>query len=820
MSGTLQDVRFAIRQLLKNRTFSAIAVLTLALGIGANTAIFSVVNGVLLRPLPFQDPDRVVRVWHTPPAKSFPGMSTFAVSAANYLDWRSENHAFEQMAIYNYRGLTLTGTAQPQQVDACAVSSGFFETLGVRPMLGRIFSREEDQPGHTNVVILSNRFWQEQFGSNPDIVGRNATMDGKNYLVAGVMPASFRFPDFAQAWTPMGWTDKERAVRGEHHSAVIARLKPGVDLKHAQAEMSTISGRLEQQYPADDKGWGALVVPLQQDLVSDVRPALLVLLGAVAFVLLIACANVANLVLARTFSRQKEIAIRTALGASGVRVLRQILTESVMLAVIGGALGLVVAHFGQQLILSFLAKQLPASVVADLDLKVLAFTACISVLTGILAGALPALRLSKADVNQALKQGLGRTDTISTSHTTRRVLVVAEVALSLVLLVGAGLMIRSSQQLQGVTTGFDSHGVLTMTAAVAREKFSQTTEFINFFEQVLERLRTLPGVESAGVIDDIPLDMNGSHQPIAIEGQPKVPMAEQPEVDVRLISAGYLHAMHIPLLRGRDFGNEDVSGRPASILISQSMARQFWPGEDPVGKRLTLTCFSGERSRGRWSCGGCEARRTRSDSTFEHAICAIGPAFQLGRGLSLVSSDAGGTNNNKSQQHGFCGDECRSRCRRDDACARRSNNGRCSHQFSFAVAIQHASARSVCGIGSAAGGNRHLQRAVVQRAAACARNRDSSGAGGSTERCFADGRRRRNETNARRRGDWNRCRASARTSGGKPHFSGQTCRPDHLRRCRDFTDWHRVAGLRDSRIPGEQGRSSHCPSKRIRPVKP
>jgi len=596
MGKFFQDLRFAARQLRKSPGFSAIAVLTLALGIGANTAIFSVVNGVLLRALPFKDPSRIVRVWHTPPAKSFPGIDRFSVSAANYLDWKRDNHVFEQMAIYSYRGFTLTGVAQPLQVDAVSVSSGFFETLGVAPLFGRFFTADEDQPGHTHVVILSYRFWQEHFGANPDIVNHNITMDGQNYLVAGVMPASFRFPDFGQMWTPMGWTDKEAAVRNEHHSVVIARLKRGVTLQQAQAEMNTISSRLEQLYPADDKGWGAVVVPLHRDMVSDVRPALLVLLGAVAFVLLIACANVANLALAKTFARQKEIAIRSALGATATRVVRQILTESVLLAGVGGVLGLVVAYFGQNLILAFLKNQLPASFTAGLDVKVLGFTLCLSLMTGVFAGLLPAMRLARSNVNEALKQGLGRTDAGSGSQATRRVLVVAEVALSLLLLVGAGLMIRSFQQLQNVAPGFESHGVLTMNAAIARAKFSEATGEINFFEQVLQRVRALPGVESAGVIDDIPLDTNGSHQPIQIEGQPEVAMADQPEVDVRLISAGYMQAMHIPLLRGRDFNDQDVKGRPETILVSESMAKHFWPGEDPIGKRVKLT-FSPEQFR-------------------------------------------------------------------------------------------------------------------------------------------------------------------------------------------------------------------------------
>jgi putative ABC transport system permease protein len=591
MRGLFQDLRYAWRQLRKSSGFAAVAVITLALGIGANTAIFSVVNGVLLRPLAFKDPGRLVRVWHVPPAASFPGMSTFAVSAANYLDWEQQNHVFESMAIYNFHDFTLTGSAKPEQIGACAVSSDFFSTLGVQPLLGRVFSSAEDQPGHSNAVVLSHRLWQGSFGSNPDIVGRYINLDGQSYLVAGVMPPNFQFPDFAQMWTPMAWTDKERSVRGEHHSVVVARLRPDVDLKQAQAEMSAISNRLQQLYPEDDKGWGAVVVPLHDDLVSDVRPALLVLLGAVAFVLLIASVNVANLALARTFSRQKEIAIRTALGASSVRVVRQILTESTLLALAGGALGLAWAHFGIGLIMTFLADRVSRSIAVGLDAKVLAFTALISIATGILAGILPALRLTRSDVSQSLKQGLGRTDADSGGRRVRSALVVSEVALSLILLVGAGLMIRSFQQLHGVNPGFDSRNVLTMTAMVSRAKFPLPAQQISFFDRVLQRVRALPGVESAGVIDDIPLNDQGSHQPVAIAGRPVLPMSEQPEVDVRLISTGYMSSLHIPILRGRDISDSDLAGRPAVVLISDSMARQFWPGEDPLGKRLTLTFF-------------------------------------------------------------------------------------------------------------------------------------------------------------------------------------------------------------------------------------
>lgn len=591
MIGRFHDFRYAVRRLLKSPGFTVVAVLTLALGIGANTAIFSVVNGVLLRPLPFREPDRLVRIWHTPPAKSFPGIPEFAVSAANYVDWQHENRVFEKMAIYSYRGFTLTGSDKPERVGASAVSADFFGTLGVPPKLGRAFSQEEDQPGHSNVVVLSYAFWQQHFGSDSSMVGRTINLDGQSFLVAGVMPASFRFPDFAQMWTPMAWTDQQKAVRGEHHYVVIGRLKPGIHLPQAQAEMSLISSRLEQMYPDDDKGWGAVVVPLHDDLVQDVRPALLVLLGAVGFVLIIACVNVANLALAKTFGRRKEVAIRTALGATPARVVRQVLVETMILALAGGAIGLTFAHSGMRLILAFLGDRLPHSVEVGLDGKILAFTALVSLLSGVGAGVLPALRLSRANVNDALKQGLGRTDTESGGHRTRNILVTAEVAFSLILLVGAGLMLRSFQLLHEVKAGFDSQGVLTMTAAVSEKQFPQPIQQFQFFDQVLQRVRSLPGVEAAGVIDDIPLNDQGSHQPVAIEGQPVVPMSEQPEVDVRMISAGYLAAMHIPVLRGRDFNETDVTGRPASILISQSMAQHFWPGQDALGKHLTMTFF-------------------------------------------------------------------------------------------------------------------------------------------------------------------------------------------------------------------------------------
>ncbi len=807
MTGLIQDLRYALRQLRKSRAFAAVAVVTLALGIGANTAIFSVVNGVLLRPLSFSDADRLVRVWHVPPAKSFPGMTTFSVSAANYLDWERQNHVFEGMAIYTFHGFTMTGSDKPEQVDACAATSGFFSTLGVQPMLGRAFTPEEDQPGRSNVVVLSHRLWQEHFGSNPGIVGHDIKLDGQSYLVAGVMPASFQFPEFAQMWTPMAWTDKEKAVRGEHHSVVIARLKPGIDLKQAQAEMNTISSRLEQQYPEDDKGWGALVVPLHDDMVSDVKPALLVLLGAVGFVLLIASVNVANLALARTFSRQKEIAIRTALGASSVRVLRQVLTESILLALAGGALGLIWARSGIRLIMAFLADKLPHSLDVGLDAKVLGFTAAISVAVGILAGVLPALRLTRSNVSQSLKQGLGRTDADSSGNRTRSILVVSEVALSLILLVGAGLMIRSFQNLHGVNPGFDSRNVLTMTAMVSRAKFPVPARQIDFFEQVLQKVRTLPGVEAAGVVDDIPLDNSGSHQPIAIEGRPTVPMSEQPEVDVRLISAGYMSAMRIPIRRGRDIRDTDLAGRPAVVLISESMARQFWPGEDALGKRLTLTFFPDAVREvvgivGDVKLDGLD--QTRPSAALYFPLDQV--SVSSNGGWNSFPDDAGGALR-LGRGTGLGCFECRARSRSGDALARHPDDGCFSRELSDSATIQHAFAGRVRRARLVAGWRGHLQCAVLQREAQRARNRNSHGFRCPTERCTARGCVRGHEANFTRCSDRRWRSAGFRPRTFRPDLWRETQRPHHFWGSHGFAGADRFVGKLHPCLSGHEGRS-------------
>jgi predicted permease len=518
-------------------------------------------------------------------------MTTFAISAANFLDWQKENHVFDKMALYSGANFDITGAGKPEATFASTVSPDFFSVLGVEPLHGRVFRPEESNPGQNHEVILSYKFWQTHYAADPSAIGKTINLDGDPYTIVGVMGPAMNKPGFARIWVPQALTPAEAAIRGEHHFLAVGRLKRGVTFEQAQSEMNTISQRLEQAYPADDKGWGAVLHPLREETVGDVRPALLMMLGAVAFVLLIACANVANLLLARTFSRRKEIAIRTAMGARRPRIIQQLLGESVLICLIGGALGLVAAHFGIQLLLKLFADQLPQLGEIRLSVPVLAFTFGLSIVTGFLAGLVPALSMTRGDFNEALKQGLGRTDATSGSSMMRSALVVVEVALSLVLLVGAGLMVRSLWKLETIDPGFDQHNVLTMNVQVNKKLFADATQESQFFDQVLDRVRSLPGVESAGAVDDLPLNGGGSNQPVAIEGRHAVALSEQPEVSVRVATAGYFKAMRIPILQGRTISADDRADSAPVVLISQSMARQFWPNGDAIGHHVKLSFF-------------------------------------------------------------------------------------------------------------------------------------------------------------------------------------------------------------------------------------
>jgi putative ABC transport system permease protein len=590
-----RDVRTGVRALVHSPVFTVVTVLSLALGIGANTAIFSVVNGLLLRPLPYPESEQIVHVWHTPPQQSFPGLDRFSVSPANYFDWKSQSTAFEQMAVYYDMGLSLSTSNDPLPLIGAAVSSEFFSVLRLNPMQGRTFTPDEEQPGRDQVVVIGHGLWQRAFGANPNIIGQTLTLNSRSFTVVGIMPAGFEFPREAELWVPLAWNDDERQVRSIHDYLVVARLKQNVSLDQAQAEMNTISTRLEQQYPEENAGWGAVVIPLREDLVGDVRLALLVLFGAVGFVLLIACANVANLMLARGANRQKEIAVRIALGAARARLVRQLLTESVLLAVTGGVLGLLLAVWGSKMLVRL--GSLPNSDDIGVDTWALGFTLLVSFGAGIIIGIVPASQFTRTSISETLKQGSGRTGGSPIKQHTRKALVVSEVALSLVLLIGAGLMIRSFWKLQNVDPGFDTRNALTMSVMLTPTRYPEPHQRLAFFDRAIEQIRAVPGVVSVGATTRIPLGGGGSTQPFSVEGRPAGAIAEQPMAQTRYISPDYFNAIGIPLRQGRFFSDHDRDNSVPVVIISEAMARRFWPGENPIGRRLTPSFHSEQGAR-------------------------------------------------------------------------------------------------------------------------------------------------------------------------------------------------------------------------------
>jgi putative ABC transport system permease protein len=580
-----QDFRFGLRMLAKNAGFTAVAVIALALGIGANSAIFSVVNTVLLRPLPYPDPNRIMTVWEDGSSHGFPINVT---SVANYIDWRDQNKVFEGMAIVGRISFNLTGAGQPERIDGRRVSANVFPLLGVDPELGRVFLPEEDGPSANRVVILSHGLWQRRFAGRSDIIGQRLLLNGESYEVVGVMPAYFQFPSRAnQLWVPIAFTPQQAANRGNNSYEVIARLKPGVTREQAESEMDTITARLQQQYPDVVKTQGTVVIPLHEQLVGDIKPALLILLGAVGFVLLIACANVANLLLARAAARQKEIAVRLALGAGRGRLIRQLLTESILLSAIGGVAGLLVALFGVSLLKAFIPREITQLTAVGVDANVLAFTFGISMLTGLIFGLAPALQASRFNLNETLKEG-GRDSSVGRrGNYLRNLLVVAEVAISVVLLIGAGLLINSFLRLRNVDPGFNPDNLLTMRIALPQLKYPDHARRKTFYSELLSRVEALPGVRSAAVTNWIPLTMQGDTFGISIEGRPDPGAQEMPDVVTRVVSPGYFNTMGIESLRGRlfDEGQDRTDSRLVAV-ISDTMARRLWPNEDPLGRRI------------------------------------------------------------------------------------------------------------------------------------------------------------------------------------------------------------------------------------------
>ena len=581
-----QDLLYGLRMLAKNPGFTTVAVIALALGIGANSAIFSVVNTVLLRPLPYKNPEQLVMVWEENSKQGFPEDTP---AAANYIDWRDQNHVFASMAAMTQASFNLTGVGDPERIDGERVSVSLFPLLGVEPQLGRAFRPEEDKPGASQVVIMSNGLWQRRFGGDPSIIGKSINLNGKSFTVVGVMPSKFQFPTRNdQLWIPIAFDAKEAGNRGAHYLQVIARIKPGTTLGEAQAEMTTIATRLEQKYPATNTSIGAVVTPLHEHVVGKIKPALLVLLGAVAFVLLIACANVANLLLARAAVRQKEIALRLALGASRARLIRQFLTESVLLASLGGAVGLLLALGGLNGLKRFIPPNISQAENITIDSKVLIFTVVVSLVTGLIFGLAPALQAAHFNLNDTLKESGRDSAAGSRGNRIRGLLVISEVAVSFILLIGAGLLINSFLHLRNVDAGFRAENVLTMTIGLSEVRYPDRKVRAPFYEELIRRVEALPGVASAAVVTDVPLTNSGDSVGVSIEGRADPAPDRVPIVITRMISSSYFKTMSIPLLKGRELNEGDKADSTPVAVISETTARLFWPGEDPLGKRIKV----------------------------------------------------------------------------------------------------------------------------------------------------------------------------------------------------------------------------------------
>ena len=586
MKTLWQDVRFGVRMLLKNPGFSFIAVLALALGIGANTAIFSVVNGVLLRPLPFPEAERLVWFDGVNPAR---GITESSLSLPDYLDWRNQTEAFESTTAFIEGSAILSSEdSEPERVPRGVVTAGFFPTIGVQPVQGRALLPEDEVSGREPVAVLSYGLWQRRFGANPNVVGSRITLSGRSVTVVGVMPAGFDYPAQAQVWSALK-TDSSDERRDNRYLQVVARLKPMATLAQAQAQIDTLSSRLGQQYPETNGGWTARLTGLQDWTTREVRTSLLLLLGAVGFVLLIACANVANLLLARASARRKEIALRTALGAGRRRIIRQLLTESLVLSFIGGAFGLALSFFLTDLLVAISPADVPRLGEIELDARVLGFTAGVVGLVGLLFGLAPALQASKTDHNDALKEG-GRGSTQGRGQNRVRVLlVVSEIALSLLLLIGSGLLIKSFVLLRDVDPGFDAENVLTMRISLPAVRYAKPEQQANFYRDLTERVKALPGVEAAGATVSLPL--GGSNfsvgRSFVREGR-ALTTENSIDTDYFVATPDYFKTMRIPVKTGRAFTERDTVETPPVVLINETLARRVFPGEDPIGKRLTV----------------------------------------------------------------------------------------------------------------------------------------------------------------------------------------------------------------------------------------
>ena len=594
----LEDIRFGLRMLRKSPGFTIVAVLTLALGIGANTYIFSVVDALVLHPIAFPDPSREVALWERLPSI---GADRIELSPANFLDWKSQNHVFDHFAVQSWWDANLGGVEHPELLHGFLVTPDYFAALEAQPVLGRAFLPEEGTPGNDHVAVLSYPLWRDHFSSDPAIIGKSVVLNGTRYAVVGVMGSDFNHPAGAQVWGALAFTPQVAANRGSHYLDGFAHLAPGVTPAKAQAEVSAIASRLAQQYPQTNTGRDAHVMPLMESEVGQTRAPLLVLLVAVGVVLLIACANISNLLLARAGSRQREISIRAALGATRRRLIRQWLVESMLLGILGGGLGILLAFFCLKVqvvrIPPEFARMIPGWDKLGINTPVLLFTSIISLGTGLLFGFLPAFRASRLNLNDVLKEGAPSAGLGRRRGLLRNVLIVAEVALSLVLLTTAGLMMQSFVRLQHVSPGFNPDRLLAMFVALPEARYTSNQQTASFYEQLIDRVQTLPGVQSAATANIIPLAGMNSTWTLRIEGRPEPKPGEEPEASLRSISNSYFRAMQIPVLRGREFSSQDSAKSLQVVAVNEAFAARYWPGEDPLGKRMR---FSGSPEDHPW----------------------------------------------------------------------------------------------------------------------------------------------------------------------------------------------------------------------------